>query len=98
MMSGHLGYGSRLNTWLRVTNLAIHVGHGFQLSQHSCPVEHRGRPHCFFQPTSKCGSSFRTMNSDGWVFEPDYYAACRFLLGKSAPKHLMDVLGEDWSG
>ncbi|CAD7946399.1 unnamed protein product [Amoebophrya sp. A120] len=95
MMSGHLGYGSRINTWLRVTNLAIHVGHGFQLSQHSCPVEHRGHPHCFFQPASKCGRQFRTMNSDGWVFEPDYYAACRFLLGEQAPREEMDVCSRD---
>ncbi|CAD7954770.1 unnamed protein product [Amoebophrya sp. A25] len=95
MMSGHLGYGSRVNTWLRVTNLAIHVGHGFQLSQHSCPVEHRGQAHCFFQPASKCGTDFQTINSDGWVFEPDYWAVCRFLLGPHALREEMDVCSRD---
>ena len=49
-----IGYGSRLNTMLTAAAYALKRGQGFQLSAGVCPIEHRDKPFCFFQPTSQC--------------------------------------------
>ena len=95
LMSGHLGYGSRVNTWLRVANLAIHSGYGYQFSAHSCPVEFRGTPFCWFKPVTQCGYDWKTVNSDGWVLEPEYRAVCRHMLGNNAEQRHMDLCALD---
>jgi len=58
------GFGSLVNTAVAQAVGALGTGHGFQMSDMVCAIEDRGKPHCFYQPASNCGSSILMV--DGW--------------------------------
>ena len=51
------GFGSLVNHAVAQAVGALGTGHGFQMSDMVCAIEDRGKPHCFYQPASNCGSS-----------------------------------------
>ena len=51
------GFGSLVSQAVVHAVGALGTGHGFQMSDMVCAIEDRGKPHCFFQPASNCGSS-----------------------------------------
>lgn len=57
------GFGSRVNIAIAYAPWAMVHGWGFQFSSEICPYEDRGYPHCFFQPTSTCGTHVEVAGS-----------------------------------
>jgi hypothetical protein len=51
------GFGSLVNVAMAQAVGALGTGYGFQMSDMVCAIEDRGKPHCFYQPASNCGSS-----------------------------------------
>jgi hypothetical protein len=56
------GFGSLVNHAVAQAVGALGTGHGFQMSDMVCAIEDRGKPHCFYQPASNCGSSIQIVD------------------------------------
>ena len=79
-----LGFGTRVLGMLVEAPGALLRGHGFQLSGIACPLETRGRAHCFFQPVTNCGSEVEHVGVGDHIVSQDeaqrqVVEACRKL-------------------
>jgi hypothetical protein len=68
------GFGSLVNTAVAHAVAALGNGHGFQMSDMICASEDKGKPHCFYQPASNCGSSIVMV--DGYHDDYRHKASC----------------------
>ena len=65
-----VGWGSRVNAYLTVAAYALAHGYGLQFPATICAAEDRASPHCFFQPTSRCGERAVQMLAEQKEREP----------------------------
>ena len=69
------GFGSLVNAAVAHAVTALGNGHGFQMSDMICASEDKGKPHCFYQPASNCGSNILISDgipTDGWGIDNEW--------------------------